>query len=92
MIRRISIKLSQQQQHQIQRKLLHQTNSKCFHTKIQPLSTAAIQHDDDDNNDVVLQKNQHFPNLFSPLDLGPAIGSLPNRVMMGSMHTGLEVS
>lgn len=91
MIGRISIKLSQQQQHQIQRKLLHQTNSKCFHTKIQPLSTAAIYDDDNHNDDnLILQKNQHFPNLFSPLDLGPAIGSLPNRVMMGSMHTGLE--
>ncbi|HEX3895532.1 MAG TPA: NADPH-dependent 2,4-dienoyl-CoA reductase [Rudaea sp.] len=29
-----------------------------------------------------------FPNLFSPLDLGFA--TLPNRVLMGSMHTGLE--
>ncbi len=29
-----------------------------------------------------------FPSLFSPLDLGFTI--LPNRVMMGSMHTGLE--
>jgi 2,4-dienoyl-CoA reductase (NADPH2) len=29
-----------------------------------------------------------FPNLFSPLDLGFAV--LPNRVLMGSMHTGLE--
>jgi hypothetical protein len=30
-----------------------------------------------------------YPNLFAPLDLGPA-GILPNRVLMGSMHTGLE--
>ena len=29
-----------------------------------------------------------YPNLFAPLDLGFAI--LPNRVLMGSMHTGLE--
>jgi 2,4-dienoyl-CoA reductase (NADPH2) len=29
-----------------------------------------------------------FPHLFSPLDLGFA--TLPNRVLMGSMHTGLE--
>jgi len=28
--------------------------------------------------------------MFAPLDLGPHIGSLPNRVIMGSMHTGLE--
>ncbi|CAB9500779.1 Metal reductase [Seminavis robusta] len=31
-----------------------------------------------------------YPTLFSPLDLGPAIGKLPNRALMGSMHTGLE--
>jgi len=29
-----------------------------------------------------------YPHLFQPLDLGGAI--LPNRIMMGSMHTGLE--
>lgn len=29
-----------------------------------------------------------YPHLFSPLDLG--FTSLPNRVLMGSMHTGLE--
>jgi 2,4-dienoyl-CoA reductase (NADPH2) len=29
-----------------------------------------------------------YPNLFAPLDLGHVI--LPNRVLMGSMHTGLE--
>lgn len=28
--------------------------------------------------------------MFAPLDLGPDIGRLPNRVIMGSMHTGLE--
>ena len=28
--------------------------------------------------------------MFAPLDLGPDIGRLPNRVLMGSMHTGLE--
>lgn len=30
-----------------------------------------------------------YPHLFTPLDLGAA-GVLPNRVLMGSMHTGLE--
>ncbi len=30
----------------------------------------------------------HFPRLFSPLDLG--FVTLKNRVLMGSMHTGLE--
>ena len=29
-----------------------------------------------------------YPHLFSPLDLGHC--TLPNRVLMGSMHTGLE--
>lgn len=32
--------------------------------------------------------NPHFPRLFEPLDLGFTV--LPNRVLMGSMHTGLE--
>ena len=31
-----------------------------------------------------------YANLFSPLDLGPDIGVLPNRALMGSMHSGLE--
>ncbi|MGH8053270.1 MAG: FAD-dependent oxidoreductase [Stenotrophomonas sp.] len=30
----------------------------------------------------------HFPNLFAPLDLG--FTQLRNRILMGSMHTGLE--
>ncbi|QYZ69394.1 NADPH-dependent 2,4-dienoyl-CoA reductase [Neotabrizicola shimadae] len=30
----------------------------------------------------------HYPNLFQPLDLG--FTTLPNRALMGSMHTGLE--
>ncbi|NNJ78753.1 MAG: NADPH-dependent 2,4-dienoyl-CoA reductase [Xanthomonadales bacterium] len=32
--------------------------------------------------------NQHYPNLLEPLDLG--FVTLRNRVLMGSMHTGLE--
>lgn len=32
--------------------------------------------------------NPHFPNLFRPLDIGGI--TLPNRSVMGSMHTGLE--
>jgi len=32
--------------------------------------------------------NPHFPHLLEPLDLG--FVTLPNRVLMGSMHTGLE--
>ena len=30
----------------------------------------------------------NYPHLFAPLDLGHVI--LPNRILMGSMHTGLE--
>ena len=30
----------------------------------------------------------NYPNIFRPLDLGFAV--LPNRILMGSMHTGLE--
>lgn len=32
--------------------------------------------------------NSHYPHLFAPLSVGNAI--LKNRVIMGSMHTGLE--
>src|SRR5690348_15867298 len=32
--------------------------------------------------------NTPFPHLFAPLDLG--FCTLPNRVLMGSMHIGLE--
>ncbi len=32
--------------------------------------------------------NQYYPHLFAPLDLG--FTQLKNRVLMGSMHTGLE--
>lgn len=35
-----------------------------------------------------MTKNTPFPNLFKPLDLG--FTTLKNRVIMGSMHTGLE--
>ena len=58
-------------------------------------STAAVVRSLNDNGSTLTSndklENQHFPHLFKPLDLGPAIGSLPNRVIMGSMHTGLEV-
>lgn len=51
--------------------------------------------DDDDESSESrfhLQSKKHplYPNLFTPLDLGPDLGILPNRVLMGSMHTGLE--
>ena len=35
-----------------------------------------------------MTKHAVSPNLFSPLDLG--FTSIKNRVLMGSMHTGLE--
>ena len=30
----------------------------------------------------------YYPNLLNPIDIGPFV--LPNRVIMGSIHTGLE--
>ena len=49
-------------------------------------STAVESNNDDDNNH---QLHPLYPHLFQPLDLGVS-GILPNRVLMGSMHTGLE--
>ncbi len=34
------------------------------------------------------QPNPHYPHIFEPLDLG--FTTLRNRIVMGSMHTGLE--
>lgn len=50
------------------------------------LSTVRQEEDD------LTARREHdkYPNLFRPLDLGPDIGVLPNRALMGSMHTGLE--
>ena len=42
------------------------------------------------NSNLRQTKNPYYPRMFTPLFLGPDIGSLPNRVIMGSMHTGLE--
>jgi 2,4-dienoyl-CoA reductase (NADPH2) len=33
-------------------------------------------------------RNPHYPHLFAPLSVGHL--TLPNRILMGSMHTGLE--
>ena len=35
-----------------------------------------------------MEKHPQYPNIFEPLDLGFTI--LKNRILMGSMHTGLE--
>ena len=73
----------------LQRKVQKLKNFKKFH----PLSTASVPVDDPISSASRDEKeNPFFPNLFEPLHLGRAIGSLPNRVIMGSMHTGLEVS
>ncbi len=37
-----------------------------------------------------MEKHEKYPHLFSPLDLG--FTTLKNRVLMGSMHVGLEES
>lgn len=39
-----------------------------------------------EQNDIAM--NTHYPSLFEPLDLG--FTTLGNRILMGSMHTGLE--
>ena len=62
-----------------------------------PFSTAAVvdEHDDpptasDQQRQEEAQQHPKYPRLFAPLDLGPDIGILPNRALMGSMHSGLE--
>ena len=35
-----------------------------------------------------MTQHERYPHLFTPLKLGPLL--LPNRSLMGSMHTGLE--
>src|ERR1700748_2399780 len=35
-----------------------------------------------------MERYMKYPHVFTPLDLG--FTSLPNRVIMGSMHVGLE--
>jgi 2,4-dienoyl-CoA reductase (NADPH2) len=35
-----------------------------------------------------MEAGMHYPHLFAPLGLGHV--TLPNRILMGSMHTGLE--
>ena len=55
-------------------------------------AAAAASFADEDTHDSTSDPGRapHYPHLFQPLSLGPAIGSLPNRCIMGSMHTGLE--
>jgi len=89
----------------IRRRTLYTTNANVSATRIgvsacpcpcpcprRSLSTAAFRTSDMDNNEVGEEEQNHQPytRLFTPLDLGPDIGFLPNRVLMGSMHTGLE--
>ena len=40
------------------------------------------------NNHPIVTPNTHYPHMFEPLDLG--FTTLKNRMVMGSMHTGLE--
>eukprot|EP00980_Cylindrotheca_fusiformis_P003624 scaffold814_cov100-Cylindrotheca_fusiformis.AAC.6 len=66
---------------------IHHSRSYCYRRRA--MSTAATANDDSSQPK---QEQQHslYPHLFEPLDLGPDIGKLPNRILMGSMHTGLE--
>ncbi|NQZ12308.1 MAG: NADPH-dependent 2,4-dienoyl-CoA reductase, partial [Algicola sp.] len=49
------------------------------------MTTAAMTTD---NKTTDTMKENHYPHMLAPLDLG--FTQLPNRVLMGSMHTGLE--
>jgi len=40
------------------------------------------------NNSQISTHNTNYPHIFEPLDL--AFTTLKNRIVMGSMHTGLE--
>ncbi|WP_227677900.1 NADPH-dependent 2,4-dienoyl-CoA reductase [Psychrobacter sp. H8-1] len=51
-------------------------------------STTATRNASTDKAIDVANTNEHYPHLFEPLDLG--FTTLKNRVVMGSMHTGLE--
>mmetsp|Transcript_21227 Transcript_21227/g.42062 ORF Transcript_21227/g.42062 Transcript_21227/m.42062 type:complete len:814 (+) Transcript_21227:414-2855(+) len=53
-------------------------NSSCFSSRF---STESVRGS---------ESGPRYPHCFEPLDLGPDIGMLPNRFIMGSMHTGLE--
>ena len=73
----------------VNQRRIHHSKQKPFRflSSERTLSTAAISSNDPETEKV---QNPHFPHVFQPLDLGPHIGHLPNRVIMGSMHTGLE--
>jgi 2,4-dienoyl-CoA reductase (NADPH2) len=60
-------------------------NNKSVYRGLSSASACINDSDDEGSN-----SNPYYPHMFTPLDLGPHIGSLPNRVIMGSMHTGLE--
>ncbi len=73
----------------------HQTKSPVRLSQFLRASSTARPLSDHDgiNGDVDSSKpssSAPYPQLFAPLDLGPDLGVLPNRVIMGSMHTGLE--
>jgi hypothetical protein len=53
-------------------------------------AAAAAADENHSINNKNVMTNPHYPHMFAPLDLGSDIGRLPNRVIMGSMHTGLE--
>lgn len=53
-------------------------------------SSAATVEDYNTSPSSDVSRHPKYPRLFAPLDLGPDIGVLPNRALMGSMHSGLE--
>jgi 2,4-dienoyl-CoA reductase (NADPH2) len=54
-----------------------------------PSSSSSSSSSSPSSSSTTAKEHALYPHLFRPLDLGPA-GVLPNRVLMGSMHTGLE--
>jgi len=59
-------------------------------SSVRSLQDPSIQQQETSSSASSFESRPHFPHLFSPLNLGADIGYLPNRVIMGSMHTGLE--
>eukprot|EP00550_Attheya_septentrionalis_P008502 CAMPEP_0198285218 /NCGR_PEP_ID=MMETSP1449-20131203/4535_1 /TAXON_ID=420275 /ORGANISM="Attheya septentrionalis, Strain CCMP2084" /LENGTH=825 /DNA_ID=CAMNT_0043982549 /DNA_START=132 /DNA_END=2609 /DNA_ORIENTATION=+ len=66
-------------------RLTHHTN--CRRSTLAEFSTAVKEESNEGNANSAACL---YPTLFSPLKLKGDVGTLPNRVIMGSMHTGLE--
>jgi len=69
-------------------------NSAFMSTQVSTLNPTTIVIDDrrEEEAKKKTQNQLHplYPTLFTPYELGNELGILPNRLLMGSMHTGLE--